>query len=109
MRKIKGQKDFGQYDEMIQFWLDYWEDKKEINFTIDPMLIKSIITVESSFREKVVTKISGSSATGLMQVTKSTMKWLAGKPKKDGYVQVKKNQVDINQEEAKLANPNIAA
>ena len=89
LKIIEGQKDFGQYDEMIQFWLEYWNKKNEINFKMDPMIIKSIITVESSFREKVVTKISGSSATGLMQVTKSTMKWLSGKPKKDGYIQVK--------------------
>ena len=109
LKKIQGQKDFGQYDEMIQFWLDYWKNKNEINFNIDPMIIKSIITVESSFREKVITKIPGSSATGLMQVTKSTMKWLSGKPKKDGYIQVSKNQVDINQKEAQSANSNIAA
>ena len=73
------------------------------------MLIKVIITVESSFREKVITKISGSSATGLMQVTKRTMEWLSGKPKKDGYIQVSKNQVAINQKEAQSANSNIAA
>lgn len=109
LKKIKGQKDFGQYDEMVQFWLDYWLSQKEISFYIDPMIIKAIITVESSFREKVITKIPESSATGLMQITKSTMKWLSGKPQKDGYIQVSKNQVDINQEEARLANSNIAA
>jgi len=109
LKTIKGQKDSGQYDEMVQFWLDYWKDKNEINFSIDPMIVKSIIAVESSFREKVITKTPGSSATGLMQITKSTMKWLSGKPNKDGYIQVRKNQIDINQEEAKFANSNIAA
>lgn len=109
LKKIKGEKDFGQYDEMIQFWLDYWKDKKEISFNLDPMLIKSIIAVESSFRERVITKVVGSSATGLMQITKNTMKWLAGKPQKDGHIQIRKNQVDINQEEARIANSNIAA
>ncbi len=37
------------------------------------------------------------------------MKWLAGKSQKDGYIQVRKNQIDISQEEAKIANSNIAA
>jgi hypothetical protein len=109
LKKIKGQKDFGQYDEMVKFWIDYWGDQKEINFHIDPMIVKAIITVESSFREKVITKIPGSSATGLMQITKRTMEWLSGKPKKDGYIQVSKNQIDINQKDAQSANSNIAA
>jgi hypothetical protein len=109
LKKIKGYKDFGLYDEMIQFWLDYWKSKNEISFNIDPMLIKAIIAVESSFRDKVITKTVGSSATGLMQITKNTMKWLAGKPQRNGHIQVHKNQVDINQDEAKVANSKIAA
>jgi len=44
-----------------------------------------------------------------MQVTKNTMKWLAGKPQIDGHIQIRKNRVDINQEEAKVANSNISA
>jgi len=73
------------------------------------MIIKSIIAVESSFREKVITKISGSSAAGLMQVAKSTMKWLSGHPTSKGYIEIKENHVEITQEEALFANINIAA
>ena len=29
LKKIKGYNDYGQYDDMIQFWLNYWKNKKE--------------------------------------------------------------------------------
>lgn len=106
LSKIKGYpQDKGQYDEIIQFWLNYWKDEGLINEDIDPMLIKAIIAAESSFREKIITAIAGSSATGLMQLTKTTMNILSKKISNE----VTKSNIQINQEEAKEANNNIAA
>lgn len=38
MNKIKGYpQDKGQYDELIQFWLNYWKDQGLISEDIDPL------------------------------------------------------------------------
>lgn len=106
LKRIKGfSQDRGQYDQVIQFWLLYWKDQGLIHENIDPLLVKAIIAIESGFREKVVTNLPNSSATGLMQIVKKTMRILA---KKLGN-EVKKFNIDITQEEAKEANANIAA
>ena len=109
LKKIKRYNDHGQYDKLIQFWLDYWDRKKIIDFKIDPILIKAIIAVESSFREGVITKEINSSATGLMQITKTTMGHLAGIRNAKGEIEVRTHQVSISQEEARIAPANIAA
>ena len=58
LNKIAGHpQDKGQYDELIQFWLKYWKDQGLIKEEIDPLLVKTIIAVESSFRERVVTNL----------------------------------------------------
>ncbi|MDP7320512.1 MAG: transglycosylase SLT domain-containing protein [Bacteriovoracaceae bacterium] len=106
LKRIKGYpQDKGQYDELIQFWLNYWKSQGLINEDIDPLLVKAIIACESSFRESVITEMPGSSATGLMQILVSTMNILAGKTSKE----VRKFNIDISQDEAKEANSNIAA
>ena len=71
---------------------------------IDPLLVKSIIAAESSFRERVITKMPGSSATGLTQLLVTTLSILSGKISKE----VRKANIDITQEEAREANANIA-
>lgn len=106
LKRIKGFDDQGQYDEVVQFWLDYWKDQKLIDFDIDPLLIKAVIAVESSFKEQVITKLPNSSATGLMQVTKSTMTILA---RRGEHREIRSFPVEITQEEAQTANSNIAA
>lgn len=106
LNRIKGYlQDKGQYDELIQFWLNYWKDQGLIDENIDPLLVKAIIACESSFRESVITDMPGSSATGLMQILVSTMKILAKKTSKE----IRKSNIDISQDEAKEANSNIAA
>ncbi len=106
LNRVKGfPQDKGQYDVKIQFWLNYWKDKKLIDENIDPLLVKSIIAVESTFREKVITKMPNSSATGLMQILVSTMLILSQKKEKE----IRKGIIDISQNEAKEANTNIAA
>ncbi|MCH2533979.1 MAG: transglycosylase SLT domain-containing protein [Bdellovibrionales bacterium] len=106
LKRVKGfNQDRGQYDEMIQFWLKYWRQKGLIREDIDPLLVKSIIAIESSFREKVITSLPNSSATGLMQIVKKTMRILSGKLGNE----VRKVKIDISQQDAKIANVNIAA
>lgn len=106
LKRIKGYpQDKGQYDEVIQFWLKYWKDQGLIKEEIDPLLVKAIIACESSFREKVITKMPNSSATGLMQILVTTMQILAKKISKE----IKTFNIDITQDEAKEANSNIAA
>ncbi|MCK5074515.1 MAG: transglycosylase SLT domain-containing protein [Bacteriovoracaceae bacterium] len=105
LKKIRGYRDDGQYDVMIQFWLKYWKGKDLIKFDIDPLLIKAMIAAESSFRERVITKLPGSTATGLMQITTTTMRILAGKYGKE----IRKCRIEITQQEARSANSNIAA
>lgn len=106
LNKIKGYpQDKGHYDELIQFWLKYWKGKGLINDDVDPLLVKSIIACESSFRESIITDMPGSTATGLMQIVKKTMRILARKLGNE----IRKENIDITQDEAKVANINIAA
>ena len=86
---IKGFKGFHKYDPMIQFWAEYWKDKGMLPKEVDPLLIKAMIAAESSFHPRVRTKDSRSTATGLMQLTESTLKTLKGSPDKKGYIEVK--------------------
>lgn len=39
-----------EYDELIQFWLEYWESQG-VSFPekLDPLLIKTLIAIESTF------------------------------------------------------------
>jgi hypothetical protein len=67
--KVKGYGEFPELDFVIQFWLNFWKEQGlKFPEDLDPFLIKAIIAVESRFIPAVRTKISGSSATGLMQV-----------------------------------------
>ncbi len=97
-------KDQGQYDRMIQFWLKYWKDQGLIKDDIDPILIKALIAIESSFREQVITSMPNSSATGLMQIVKTTLRILSQKQGKE----VRKFNIDVSQKEIQDANTNIA-
>lgn len=106
INRIKGYpQDKGQYDKKIQFWLRYWRKNGSIKEDVDPLLIKSIIAVESSFRERIITSLPNSSATGLMQILKTTMRILS---KKLGD-EIRRANIDISQDEAREANANIAA
>ena len=79
------------YDPMIQFWAEYWKDKKRLPKEVDPLLIKAMIAVESSFCANIVsgedcketTTESGTSqpetqskALGLMQLRTETLDYL---------------------------------
>lgn len=84
--KVKGYAEFPEFDSVIQFWLNFWKDEGlKFPEDLDPFLIKVIIAIESRFRPAVRTKIPGSSATGLMQVTNKTREDLNGKSKESKH------------------------
>ena len=106
---IKGFKGFHEYDPMIQFWAEYWKDKKVLHEQVDPLLIKALIAVESSFRPGIRTKNPKSTATGLMQILNSTLKILKGNPDRTGYVEVNKYPIYLEEDERLYPLVNIAA
>ena len=109
LKAIKGFKGFHEFDPIIHFWTDYWKSKKIIPQNLDPLLIKAIIASESSFRPKIISPNPNSTAAGLMQVLKTTLPILKGKPQKNGHIEIKANQLDISYNE--LLDPiiNLAA
>ena len=106
---IKGFKGFHQYDPIIQFWTEYWKNKKVLPDEVDPLLIKAIIAAESSFRPGVRTNDPRSTATGLMQLTSSTLKTLRGNPDRKGYIEVKHDPIYLEDDERLDPIVNIAA
>lgn len=106
---VKGFKEFPQFDQVIQFWLNFWKEQGlPFPNSLDPFLIKVLIAKESSFRASVKTKIAGSSATGLMQVLQTTLYRLEGIPK-NNYIEVRSNFLQLQLHD--LTDPviNIAA
>ena len=106
---IKGFEGFHEYDPMIQFWTEYWKDKDVLDKKVDPLLIKSIIATESSFRPSERTKDPKSTATGLMQLTNSTLETLKGNPDKANYIEVKKYPMHLEEDERLDPLVNVAA
>ncbi|MBX3022233.1 MAG: transglycosylase SLT domain-containing protein [Bdellovibrionales bacterium] len=95
--KIHGFPENAELDTVIQFWLDYWKEQGlKFPTGLDPLLVKTIIAIESSFKPKEITKIKGSSATGLMQITNETRGVLSGRPRK-GYRELKSNYFELSQ------------
>ena len=83
-------------DAVIQFWIAYWK-KQGLKFPteLDPLLVKTIIAIESSFKPQAITKAKGSSATGLIQITNETRGALSGRLKK-GYRELKSNYLELS-------------
>ncbi len=107
--KVKGYNEFSELDSVVQFWLDFWKEQGlKFPKNLDPLLIKVIIAVESRFRPAVRTKISGSSATGLMQVTNTTRADLNGKSEAS-KTNLRDNYLDLEMSDLTDAVINIAA
>jgi hypothetical protein len=70
---IKGFAEFPELDAVICFWLNFWIDARlPFPKDLDPLLIKTMVAVESSFKVKADPKVKHSSAYGLMQITDTT-------------------------------------
>ena len=110
LKLIKGFKqDDGSLDNAIQFWLDYWKQQGLDFPKVDPLLIKSLIAIESSFNLKADPNDENSSAYGLMQVTDQTRRLLGGQPDRDGYREVRSDYLTFSRQDIEDPVVNIAA
>lgn len=60
------------FDDLIAVWVDYFNKKLGLKNPIDPDMVKALIASESTFKPNAINK----DATGLTQVTTSTLKIL---------------------------------
>jgi hypothetical protein len=98
-----------ELDSVIQFWLDYWKEQGlKFPTGLDPLIVKTIIALESSFKPDVITKIKGSSATGLMQITNETRGVLSGRLK-NGYRELKSNYMELSKSDVQDPIAAVAA
>lgn len=98
--RISKYKRGNEYDSVIQFWLDYWKTQG-VRFPqdIDPLMIKALISLESSFNPKEKNKNPKSTASGLMQITNQMVRVLGGFPNQKGYIEALKNLLHIKYED----------
>ena len=83
---VKGFPNYPELDAVIQFWLDFWKNEGlKFPKDLDPLLIKTIIAIESRFNPAIKTKDPRSTATGLMQITNRTRQDLSGKSEDSKY------------------------
>jgi soluble lytic murein transglycosylase-like protein len=108
--KIAGFSENPELDSVIHFWLDYWK-AQGLKFPIgfDPLLIKTMIAIESNFDPAVTTKVKGSSATGLMQLTDETRGVLSGRPNKHGFRELRSDYFEISKDDVRDPVVAIAA
>lgn len=103
---IDGFSENAEIDSVIQFWLSYWTDQGlKFPADLDPLWIKTIIAIESSFDPQAKTKIKGSSATGLMQITDQTRGILSGQPRK-GYRELTSSYLELSKSD--IQDPIVA-
>jgi len=109
LNSISGFPDNSEIDPVIQFWMNYWQEQGLKFPETDPLMIKTLIALESRFNPLAKSKAKGSSAFGLMQVTNQARRILSGVPNADGYVELKPPFVSASRED--IADPviNIAA
>lgn len=106
---IEGYKTGSEYDAPIQFWLDYWKEQGvKFPADLDPLMIKALISVESSFDPKARPKDKKSTASGLMQITDQMVRVLGGFPNKEGYIEARKNLVHVDYEDKLDPVSNVA-
>lgn len=97
LKEIQGFEGEGaEYDGVIQFWLDYWKSQ-EIEFPddFDPLLIKVMIAIESTFNPNAVTKSKISSASGLMQITDQSLRVLGGFPNENKWIEMRNHLIHV--------------
>lgn len=97
LERIESYPEGNDYDSLIQFWLDYWKSQG-VKFPedLDPLIIKALISVESSFNPKARSKDPKSTASGLMQVTDQSLRVLGGFPNKDKWIEMRKHLIHVH-------------
>lgn len=109
LNSVFGFESGAEYDTPIQFWLDYWKEHGlPFPSDLDPLHIKTLIAVESSFNEKVKSRGKNSTATGLMQLTNQTLKILSGSKNKHDWIEVKNNLIRVRRQDVLEPVINIA-
>lgn len=75
----------------------------------DSLIIKALIAIESGFNPLAKSKVKGSSAFGLMQLTGQARRILSGSPNEDGLIELRPPFVRVSQDD--FADPviNVAA
>ena len=96
LKPIDGYKDADHYDKLIQFWLDYWKSQG-VKFPddLDPLMVKALISIESSFNPNAKSKDPKSTASGLMQITDQSLRVLAGFPNKEKWIEIRKQLIHV--------------
>ncbi len=88
---IKRFPEFPELDAVIHFWLNYWQEFGLLfPKGMDPMVIKTMIAIESSFRPKV--RAAESTAYGLMQITETARRDI--KNINDGILDLEKKDLE---------------
>ena len=98
LKPIKGFDDSADYDQAIQFWLEYWKNHG-VSFPkdLDPLIIKTIIAYESSFNPNAKSK--NSTASGLMQVLDPMLRMLGGFPNEKKWISVRTNLIHVEKQD----------
>ena len=109
LNQIFGFNQGAEYDSLIQFWLDYWKSQG-VPFPedLEPLMIKALIAVESSFNPKARTKDPHSTAAGLMQVTDQSLRVLGGFPNKAKWIEARDHLIHVSKEDKLDPVVNIA-
>lgn len=96
LNHIDGFRNKNQYDALIQFWLDYWKSQG-IKFPedLDPLMVKALISLESSFNPNAKSKNPKSTASGLMQITDQSLRVLGGFPNKKKWIEMRKHLIHV--------------
>ena len=98
LKAIDGFKGGAEYDAAIQFWLQYWK-YQGVLFPdgLDPLLIKTMIAVESSFNPSAKSKTT--TAAGLMQILDPTLRLLGGFPNEEKWIEVRTNLIHVTKQD----------
>jgi len=107
--QIENFKTGSEYDAAIQFWLAYWKSQG-VKFPedLEPLHIKALMSVESSFNPNAKTKVKGSTAEGLMQITDQSLRVLGGFPNKDDWIEARDHLIHVEKSDKMDALVNIA-
>jgi hypothetical protein len=85
-----------EYDRLIQFWLDYWKEQGiEFPKDLDPLMVRAMIAVESTFDPSKITKAKNSTAAGLMQITDQSLRVIGGFPNEDKWIEMRKHLIHV--------------
>ncbi len=100
LKQIEGYPQGDKYDDLIQFWLDYWNSQGlEFPDDLDALMVKALISVESDFNPNAESTDPKSTASGLMQVTDQSLRVLGGFPNKKKWIEARKHLIHVTKDD----------